>query len=169
MTNIKSDDRRLLYEAYEHTCHAWATYSQVIRDYGPARPFPMLCGTQEQHVPALEALFTRFGMRLPNTRCREPVPHFETFGLAVRAARALERENIDLYERLHAAATDPALRDELRNLQLLASDTHQPALDPRVQHPQRNTSVRSSSTLVGSACPPRTDSRENVKARAVDR
>jgi hypothetical protein len=78
---------RGLREALETTCRTWAKYDQVVRDFGPVQPFPTLRDAEAHHITALEALFVRTGLRLPNTRCRESVPHFKNMTQAVKRLR----------------------------------------------------------------------------------
>ena len=95
---------------------------------GRWRLFPR-CATTLLHLEKLEALFRNYGFDLPNTRCREPIPHFSTIPQAVAAALNAERQNVDIYERLEGTAREPALRQQIVNLEHAAADQRVPSLE----------------------------------------
>jgi hypothetical protein len=77
---------------------------------------------------ALEALFVRLGLRLPNTRCRAPVPHFQDLSLALRAAVAAEKDNLEIYARVSPGARYREIAAEIGKLQRDCREQHLPAL-----------------------------------------
>ncbi|MGZ5091100.1 MAG: hypothetical protein ACXWIP_07995 [Burkholderiales bacterium] len=128
MNELTHEDTCGLHEALDTTCRTWATYDQVVRDFGPIAPFPTIRDAEESHMIALEALFVRLGLRLPNTRCRAPVPHFQDLSLALRAAIAAEKDNLAIYARVSAGARDAEIAAEIGKLQRDCREHHLPAL-----------------------------------------
>ena len=129
MSHLTTEDLRVLREAYDDTCRAWAIYGRAASDFGPVQPFRTMHEADERQVLALEALFVRHDIRLPNTRSREPVPHFDTIEQALAAAHFAELARIRSYERLHAAAQDPEIRAAMLDLERASRDERLPAIE----------------------------------------
>ena len=129
MSQLTSGDLRVLREAYDDTCRAWAIYCRANADFGSVQPFRTMHEADERQVLALEALFMRHDIRLPNTRSREAVPHFHTIEQALAAAHFAELERIRNYGRLHAAAQDPEIRAAMLDLERASRDERLPAIE----------------------------------------
>lgn len=76
--SLDEGERRALEEALDDEYKSHATYAQVIRDFGPIRPFINIVNAEARHVSALLAIFERYGLSAPATRWSEAVsPFFE--------------------------------------------------------------------------------------------
>jgi hypothetical protein len=59
MTVLNDTEVRALHEALDDEYRAWATYDQVIHDFGPERPFINIREAEARHIEALRSLFQR--------------------------------------------------------------------------------------------------------------
>jgi hypothetical protein len=87
--------RKVLYRA-------WATYDQVIRDFGPVLPFARIREAEQRHIDALRRLFTRYGLPVPKNSWPERVRRYTTLAEACEAGVAAEIANGAMYDRLLA-------------------------------------------------------------------
>jgi hypothetical protein len=109
----------------EHKAHA--TYTQVIADFGPVRPFENIVESEARHIAALTSLMHRYAVPVPANPWPGKVPRFETVAQACRAAVDAEIDNAALYDRLLAAAELADVRAVLENLQEASQERHLPA------------------------------------------
>jgi len=63
MDTLTDQEVRALKEALDDEYRAWATYDQVIADFGEVRPFINIRDAERRHIEALATLFSRY--RLP--------------------------------------------------------------------------------------------------------
>lgn len=127
MEKLTRQDVRALRKAFEDTCSACSMYEQVIREFGPLRPFPMLKDAEERHMRALEALLARYRVAVPKTPAR-PAAAFQTISEALDTVISAESKKVEAYERLHATAREADVLAEIRNLRRASRDAHLPAL-----------------------------------------
>jgi hypothetical protein len=127
MEKLSRQDVRALRKAFEDTCSACSTYEQVIREFGPLRPFPMLKDAEERHMRALEALLTRYRIAVPKVPVR-PTAAFATISAALDVVISAESSKVEAYDRLHATAHEADVLAEIRNLRRASRDAHLPAL-----------------------------------------
>ena len=128
MKPLTRQDTGALRKVFNDTRSALVKYDQIIRDFGPMQPFPVLRDVEARHIKALEALFVRYGLPLPNTRRRMAVAHFQSLAQAFEACIAAETGNVELLERLHACTSQPDILAEITNLTRASRDGHLPAL-----------------------------------------
>lgn len=110
--------------ALDDEYRAWATYDQVLHDFGPVRPFSNIVGAEARHIEALHTLFERYGVPIPENPYPGDVPRYASVGEACEAAVTAEIENAELYERLLAATTHPDVRTVFLNLQAASQERH---------------------------------------------
>jgi rubrerythrin len=118
---------RALHEALDDEHKAWATYDQVIRDFGPERPFSNIREAEARHIGALQSLFERYGLEIPENRWPTRVPRFASLREACEASIQAEIENSNLYDRLLRSTSRPDILAVLRNLQRASQERHLPA------------------------------------------
>ena len=116
-----------LHEALDDEFRAWATYDQVIRDFGEVRPFGNIRDAEARHIGALSVLFARYGEPLPMNPWLGKTPRFASLQQACAAGVAAEIENAALYERLIASTRRADLLAVFRNLQYASQERHLPA------------------------------------------
>lgn len=123
----ETSDARVLEEALDDEYRAWATYEQVIRDFGPVLPFTRILASEQRHIDALRSLFERYGLVVPENTWLGNVPRYASLREACEAAAAAEVANGRMYDRLlGATATEEILR-VLRNLRDASQQRHLPA------------------------------------------
>jgi len=127
MNDLTAVEIHALNEALDDEYRAWATYDQVIRDFGELRPFSNI------HIEALRELFDRYGLPLPVNPWPGKVAHYPTVRAACAAGVAAEIENGALYERLLASTQRPDILAVFRNLREASQRRHLPAFQRCVE------------------------------------
>jgi hypothetical protein len=127
MPELNGTEIRALEEALDDEYRAWATYNQVIHDFGKVRPFTNILGAEERHIDALHLLFARYGLPVPNNSWLEKIPHYAGIKEACEAGIAAEIANGALYERLLEATRREDIRRVFRNLRDASQRRHLPA------------------------------------------
>jgi rubrerythrin len=127
MDTLTVEEVRALQEALDDEYHAWASYDQVISDFGPVRPFVHIRDAEARHALALSDLFVRYGQPLPANTWRGRVARHASLQAACEAAVAAEVANAEMYERLLASTQRPDIQAVLRKLQQASQQRHLPA------------------------------------------
>jgi hypothetical protein len=116
-----------LHEALEDEYRAWATYDQVIADFGDVRPFSNIREAEARHIEALRVLFARYALCMPANTWPGRVARYVNLQAACEAGVAGEIENGVLYERLLASTQRADILRVFRNLQEASQQRHLPA------------------------------------------
>jgi hypothetical protein len=133
MNHLNEAEIRALEEALDDEYRAWATYDQVIRDFGEVRPFINIREAEARHIEALRALFSRYELDLPENPWPGKVTRYATLQEACAAGVAAEIENGALYDRLLASTQRPDIVTVFRNLREASQENHLPAFHRCVQ------------------------------------
>jgi hypothetical protein len=86
--------------------HAYAVYQVVIDQFGPVAPFTRIQAAEAQHIAALEVLFNRYGIPVPDPEPLEDLPEFSTIADACALGAAAEIANFELYDSWIAQTSD---------------------------------------------------------------
>lgn len=132
-----------LHEALEDEYKAWATYDQVIQDFGAVRPFVNIRESEARHVAALAALYERFALPMPRNDWPGRALRFENLRAACEAAVAGEVENELMYRRLLAATSTPIIRRVFERLRDASQQRHLPAFRRCLARQSANLPMRS--------------------------
>ena len=124
MTLLDEAERAALLSALDDEYRAWATYDQVVRDFGPQRPFSNIREAETRHIGALRTLFEWYSLPIPVNPWPGRVPRFATLHAACEAGVEAELENEALYERLLASTRHEDLLAVFRNLQRASRERH---------------------------------------------
>ncbi len=128
---------RALYEALHDEYKARATYRQILRVFGPVRPFVNILASEERHIQALSRLCQRYGIAIPDDDWEARVVLPASLQEACEQGVAGEIENAALYEDLLAAtAPYPEVQNVFRNLQAASQYRHLPAFQRGVERYQ---------------------------------
>ncbi len=111
-------------EALDDEHRAWATYDQVVRDFGDVLPFRNIRRAEARHIAALENLCLRYGVPIPANPWPGRVARYGTLAEACAAGVDAEVENAALYERLLACTGRPDMLRVFRNLQRASQERH---------------------------------------------
>jgi hypothetical protein len=124
MNPLTEAEIHALNEALNDEYHAWATYDQVIADFGEARPFSNIREAEARHIKALCTLFARYGLSVPENPWPGKVARYASLQAACEAGVAAEIANGEMYERLLGATRCPDILTVLRNLQDASQQRH---------------------------------------------
>lgn len=127
MDALTENEIRTLHEALDDEYHSWATYDQVIRDFGEVRPFINIRSAEARHMEALLTLFERYGLPVPENTWVGRVDRYPSLQDACEASVEAERANGEMYERLLMTTRRADIVTVLRNLQAASQQRHLPA------------------------------------------
>lgn len=127
METLTEPEIRALNEALDDEYRSWATYDQVIADFGELRPFSNIRAAEANHIEALCVLFARYGLALPKNSWPGRVARYASWQAACEAAVTEEVANVEMYERLLGATQRPDILAVFHNLQEASEQRHLPA------------------------------------------
>lgn len=127
MTALNEAEIAALHAALDDEYHAWATYDQVIQDFGLVRPFSNIRDAEARHIEALLTLFDRYELTSPPNSWPGRVDRYPSLRDACAAAVEAEIANAALYERLLASTDRSDLLMVFRNLRDASQERHLPA------------------------------------------
>lgn len=127
MTILKALEIQALREALDDEHHAWATYDQVISDFGEVLPFTNIREAEARHIDALRTLFVRYDVPIPANPWLGKVPHYPSLAAACEDGVQAEIANAALYDRLMAATDRSDILTVLENLRAASQERHLPA------------------------------------------
>lgn len=116
-----------LHEALEDEYCAWATYDQVISDFGEVRPFINIKEAEARHIKALCSLFDGYGITIPENTWPGQVTRYKSLQEACQAGVEAEIENGGMYTRLLKSTDRSDILNVFRNLQQASQQNHLPA------------------------------------------
>jgi hypothetical protein len=90
MQRLTKPEIDALQEALDDEYKAWATYDQIIHDFGLERPFVNIRESEARHIEALRTLFHRYGLQMPENTWPGRVPRFASTRQACEAGIAAE-------------------------------------------------------------------------------
>ncbi len=124
MNPLTEAEIHVLNEALDDEYFAWATYDQVIADFGEVPPFSNIREAEARHIEALCTLFARYGLPVPENPWPGKVARYASLQAACEAGVAAEIANGEMYERLLGATQRPDILIVLRNLQEASQQRH---------------------------------------------
>jgi hypothetical protein len=128
--DLSADEIEALTTALDDEYKAWATYDQIIADFGAVRPFTNIQKAEASHIAALETLFDRYGLDVPENEWEGNVASFDTLAEACQAGVDAEIANADLYDQLLSKEVDNAdIVQVFTNLQQASLTKHLPAFE----------------------------------------
>lgn len=137
MNDLTKEDIRVLNEALDDEYRSWATYNQVIADFGEIQPFSNIREAEARHIEALQTLFTQYRLPVPENSWSGKVERYNNLQAACEAAVAAEIANGEMYDRLLLATRRPDIIAVLRNLQEASRERHLPAFQRCAQQTER--------------------------------
>jgi hypothetical protein len=127
MSKLTEAEIRVLNEALDDEYRSWATYDQVISDFGDMPPFSNIREAEARHIEALVALFAHYGLGVPANRWPGKVARYVSRQEACEAGVAAEIANAEMYDRLLLGTQRDDIVTVLRNLQEASQQRHLPA------------------------------------------
>lgn len=142
MNQLTEHEKGVLLEALDDEYHAWATYDQVIADFGDVAPFTNIRAAEARHIEALLSLFRRFDLKVPHNSWPGRVERYPSLLAAFEAGVAAEVANAGLYDRLLATTERPEIAVVLRRLQAASQQRHLPAFRRGVERQGEGSSAQ---------------------------
>jgi len=133
MTALSDEEIPILLEALDDEYMAYATYDQVIEDFGPIKPFINIREAEGRHITALLGLFKRYDLPIPDNTWPGRVDHYASVEAACKAGVEAEIANGEMYDRLIGNARKNDIITVLRNLQAASQQRHLPAFQRCVE------------------------------------
>ena len=127
MNTLTEAEIHALNEALEDEYLAWATYDQVIADFGEVRPFSNIREAEARHIEALCTLFEHYGLAIPENPWPGKVARYASLQAACEAGVSAEIANGEMYGRLLGSSQRADIVMVLRNLQEASQQRHLPA------------------------------------------
>lgn len=124
MNPLTEAEIHALNEALDDEYFAWATYDQVIADFGEIPPFSNIRAAEARHIEALCTLFVRYGLPIPENPWPGKVARYASLQAACEAGVAAEIANGEMYERLVGVTQRPDILTVLRKLQEASQQRH---------------------------------------------
>jgi hypothetical protein len=124
MNELSDIEIRVLHEALDDEYRSWATYDQVITDFGEVRPFINIRGAESRHIEALSGSFARYGVPLPANPWVGKVERYASLQAACEAGVTGEIANGEMYEWLVGQTRRADILTVLRNLQEASQQRH---------------------------------------------
>lgn len=137
MEELSKTEIGALLEALDDEYRAFATYGQVISDFGPVRPFINIRESEGRHIAALKRLFHRYGVPVPENSWMGRAARYGSIEEACRAGVEAEIANAALYERLLASTRRPDILRVYRALQDASQQRHLRAFRRCAEQPGR--------------------------------
>lgn len=141
MVQLSKKEIAAVHEALDDEYKAWATYDQVIDDFGPIRPFINIRDAESRHIDALLQVFNNYDLTAPSNNWVGRVPRYEDVQAACAGGVAAEIENAELYERIIESTSQPDILVVYRNLREASQERHLPAFQRCVERSRRHTST----------------------------
>ena len=93
MTKLNKTELDALYEALDDEYRSWATYDQVISDFGEVRPFVNIRDAEARRIQALCSLLIAYEITVPKNTWPGRVTRYKNLHEACEAGVAAEIEN----------------------------------------------------------------------------
>jgi hypothetical protein len=135
MNDLTETEIRALNEALDDEYRAWATYDQVLADFGEIPPFSNIREAEARHIEALCTLYARYGLPVPENSWPGRVARYASLQAACEAGVAAEIANGEMYDRLLGATRRPDILTVLRSLQEASQQRHLAAFQRCAQRP----------------------------------
>ncbi len=135
MNTLTETEIHALNEALDDEYRAWATYDQVIADFGEVPPFNNIREAEARHIEALCTLYARYGLPVPGNHWLGKVARYASLQAACEAGVAAEITNGEMYERLLGATQRSDILTTLRNLQEASQQRHLAVFQRGAQRP----------------------------------
>jgi hypothetical protein len=133
MAELNKTEVDALYEALEDEYRAWATYDQVISDFGEVRPFINIRDAEARHIQALCSLLATYEITVPKNTWSGRVTRYKSLREACEAGVTAEIENDQMYTRLLRSTDKSDILTVFRNLQQASQQRHLPAFQRCVE------------------------------------
>jgi len=130
-TAVNAATAEALRETLQDERRAQVFYTQVMARHGRVAPFVNIIHAEERHEAVITSLMKRHDVAVPPAGTPNVPAVPDSLAECNRAAAQLERENIEMYDRLLAGITEPDIRAAFENLRAASLNNHLPAFERR--------------------------------------
>ena len=123
---LDADEQAILDEFLLDEHKALAMYESIMAEFGEIAPFVSIAKAEEQHIIALERVYARYDLPLPEPTELE-IPSFASPEEAAAAGVQAEIDNAALYDRLLSGIDNPDVVRVATNLRNASLNNHLPA------------------------------------------
>jgi hypothetical protein len=124
---LDPEEEEALFMALDDEYKALATYLSVMDQFGQVAPFVSIARAEEQHIAALERLFDRYALQVPENEWTGNTPLFDSVGDACAAGVQAEVDNAALYDLLFSMVDNPDIVRVSTSLRNASEVNHLPA------------------------------------------
>ncbi len=124
---LEHAERMALEAALDDEYKSHAAYDQVIRDFGPQRPFINVVEAEARHISALLGLFDKYAIAAPANRWAGSAPRYASIAEACTASVQGEIDNVALYDRILGSTRRADILDIFQALRAASQERHLPA------------------------------------------
>ncbi|MCC6505671.1 MAG: DUF2202 domain-containing protein [Aquimonas sp.] len=126
---LDTAEQDALRDALDDEYKSHETYAQVIRDFGPQRPFINIVEAEARHIAVLLRLFDQYAIPKPINRWAGQAPRYASIAEACNASAQGEAENGTLYDRLLQSTRRVDILHVYHALRAASLDRHLPAFE----------------------------------------
>jgi hypothetical protein len=126
---LKKEEIEGLLLALNDEYMAFATYSQINKDFNDPRPFINIQQAEAKHADRLKMLFETYKIPVPENKWMDNVPKFQSVAEACKAGVNAEIANRDLYTRLFKSTEREDILLVYKALQSASEENHLPAFE----------------------------------------
>lgn len=128
---LDENAKEALSAALDDEYKAWTTYGAVMDKFGAARPFVMIRRAEEYHIAALEALFDKYGLDVPQNPYVGKIQAPDSMEASCQAGVDAEIANADLYQNtlLPKVSGHEDIEAVFTNLMNASRNRHLPAFE----------------------------------------
>jgi len=124
MNELDDFEVQALHEALDDEYRSWATYDQVVADFGEVTPFVNIREAEARHIEALRGLYSRYHLPWPTNPWPGKVDRYLDVQAACVAAVAGEIANGAMYSRLLAGIRHNDIQVVMGKLQEASEQRH---------------------------------------------
>lgn len=124
MNKLTDTEIRVLHETLDDEYRSWASYDQVIADFGEVRPFINIRQAEARHIEALLGLFERYALPVPSNPWLGKVERYASLQAVCEAGVVAEIANGEMDERLLGQTQRTDILTMLRHLQEASQQRH---------------------------------------------
>lgn len=121
---LAADNIKALNMALDDEYKSFATYQQVIDDFGEIKPFINIIRSEEKHIEHLRPFFEKYSQKVPANPYLGKVDSYSSVKEACQAGVVAEEENVALYDKIYSFTDDSDLIKVFNKLQRASQEKH---------------------------------------------
>lgn len=127
--DLKKEEIEGLLLALNDEYMAFATYTQINKDFNDPRPFINIQQAEARHADRLKVLFETYKMSVPENKWMDNAPKYRSIAEACNAGIDAELANRNLYTKLFKSTEREDILSVYKALQKASEENHLPAFE----------------------------------------